>query len=212
MSSGTIQARHRLTREESAFAFAELRHGRMHGYHLASCDYPLRCYAPDHPEDAATMIFDRGTERGFHPVTTAECDGIISRNIKGIMDVKGIHRGDLATVFNRSPGTIDNRLNSPSTMSKDEVNALCEILGTSLDQLIWHKSTDHDQTRPLPTDKLTSVYETLSEKHRMMISDMVWELFDSECSRAEVDRLNNDAAEIIRELCPPSAASDRESK
>lgn len=197
-----------LTERESGFAFRELRHGRRHGYHLMTCEHPLACYAPARPEDTATWI--RDDDGRFRPVTTDECDGIIEHNINWLMHDRGIGLQDLARGLNRSSrATAAKMVKAPSTMRREDVGKLCELLGTDIDQLIWRKSTDPDPDKPLSLEKLTTLYKGLNEKHQKMISDMVWELFDNECSHAEVIALTEMDAGIISEMCLQDGTANR---
>ena len=194
------QDEYRLTEHESGFALRELRRGRMMGYHLATSEYPLVCYAPKHPEDRATWMATPTPDKPFQSrsVTTDECDAIIWRNIRWFMREKGIGIQEVAEKFNRHRNTVSEWLTRPSSLTSEQVSSLCDLLGVSISQLVWRHSTDPDQSRPYSPEQLADVYKCLTEKHRKMISEMAWELFDSECSHAELISQTERFAETIK--------------
>lgn len=101
---------------------------------------------------------------------------IFSRNLKKLMDEKGVSRRDIATVLNISYFTVSDWVNAKKYPRMDKVEILANYFGVLKSDLIEeHNDSDTTKTISITEDeqKLLDLFRKVPENQQHMVLQMI---------------------------------------
>lgn len=100
-------------------------------------------------------------------------DEKVSGRIAELADEQKLTQGEIASKMGVGADTVSRLFNEPSGATLENVTKFLSVLGCTVEQL-------RGEDGPRPTEEISSMYDTLSETSREMVSKLVQRLYGFE--------------------------------